>query len=79
MPTKCRCNAPARCGRSEDKAPSTAVPALVRLLQDSDGVGFAEFRQSAVARVGVGFDVEQIENRESLAFDGQMVPLDALA
>jgi len=42
-------------------------------------VGFAEFRQSAVARVGVGFDVEQIENRESLAFDGQMVPLDALA
>ena len=79
MPTKCRCNAPARCGRSEDKARSTAVPALVRLLQDSDGVGFAEFRQSAVARVGVGFDVEQIENRESLAFDGQMVPLDALA
>ena len=28
--------APARCGRSEDKARSAAVPALVRLLQDSD-------------------------------------------
>src|SRR5438552_9079814 len=42
-------------------------------------ISFAESRQAAVARVRMSLDVEQIEHSEALAFDRQMVPLNALA